>query len=534
LTADEGLSMPAVREDKKRQKGFAVIYVALIGAFVLIPMAGLAIDFGVVYNVKARLQTACDAAAIGAGYLLHATTNLSNPTQYNTVINSAQQFFNANYGTSYMGASIASYSASATSSTSGKTITVDATATVPMLFMRVLGIANSTVAAESVSNVRYIAMMIVVDRSGSVSKELADTTIQTDLTGFVADSSSVVVDGVDTVGMVSFGATWYKDLAPTTHFQTGSPSIGTAITNLDFNPEGGPWTSGTNTAEGLFQAWTQLYVMNLPGAQNVIVLLTDGRPSAFTASFPMAHTCNGGNNIKGNLQAYVGLGSGYPWWPPPGANNPGNTLGLLQTTLVGMPNNPQDETSELAGPNAGCQYVSNGITSVANDLASSNFPSTVGPVDSNALNTAYTYGVGTGLPVTTGIAGTAGGNPYYVLADQSANDPQSVRYAAFNAAYNMATLIRKDTTLSPMMFVIGLNYTNENTEPLDPDYLAALANDPDYIAAGTDQGSNDVGIVAGGKVFQTGQTPGMYCDSTPATLATCFAKISSALLRLIQ
>ena len=81
--------MPGMRRDKRREKGFAIIYVALIGAFVLIPMAGLAIDFGVVYNVKARLQTACDAAAIGAGYLLHATTNLSNPTQYNTVINSA-------------------------------------------------------------------------------------------------------------------------------------------------------------------------------------------------------------------------------------------------------------------------------------------------------------------------------------------------------------------------------------------------------------------------------------------------------------
>src|SRR5580704_16448862 len=67
------------RPQKKRQKGFATIYLTLVGAFLLIPMAGLAIDFGIVYNVKARLQTACDAGAIGAGYLLHATTNRPIP-----------------------------------------------------------------------------------------------------------------------------------------------------------------------------------------------------------------------------------------------------------------------------------------------------------------------------------------------------------------------------------------------------------------------------------------------------------------------
>jgi len=156
--------MFGIRRDRKREKGFAIIYVSLIGAFVLIPMAGLAIDFGIVYNVKARLQTACDAAAIGAGYLLHASTDLTNQTQYNAVVSAAQQFFNANYPTSYMASTVISYSAVPSSSTAGKTITVNATATVPMLFMRVLGISNSKVAAEAVSNVRYIAMMIVPDR----------------------------------------------------------------------------------------------------------------------------------------------------------------------------------------------------------------------------------------------------------------------------------------------------------------------------------------------------------------------------------
>jgi hypothetical protein len=207
------------RPGKRRAKGFALIYVTLIGTFVLIPMAGLAIDFGMLYNIKARLQTACDAAAIGAGYLLHASTDLTDPTQVAAIDTAAQNFFNANYPTHYFGSTVSYYNAGVSSSTSGKTITVNATAHVPMLLMRVLGINNSTVAAVAKSNVRFIAMMIVVDRSGSVVLEGASATIQSALTTFVASSTtSYLVDGVDTVGMVSFGGTWNLDYTPSINF----------------------------------------------------------------------------------------------------------------------------------------------------------------------------------------------------------------------------------------------------------------------------------------------------------------------------
>jgi von Willebrand factor type A domain/Putative Flp pilus-assembly TadE/G-like len=516
--------MLGMRRDKKRQKGFAIIYVSLIGAFVLIPMAGLAIDFGIVYNVKARLQTACDAAAIGAGYLLHATTNLSNQTQYDAITTAAQQFFNANYPTGYMASTLQSYSAVPASATSGKTITVNATATVPMLFMRVLGIANSTVAAEAVSNVRYIAMMIVVDRSGSVYNENAGPTIQNALDTFVASSTSLV-DGVDTVGMLSFGATWHMDFSPVTHFQTNSPSIGTAITDLDFAS-----TSATNTAEGLYQAWTELHELDLPGSLNVIVLLTDGRPSAFTGSFAVKSSCNGGSNIKGNLQSYVSQGT-YPFWPPPTSNSNNIIIGLLQTQLTGSYPSWGAETSNVASPNSGCQFASN-TANVPNDLASGAFPSTVGPVDNvgSSYNSAYPYYTtpGTGVSTQKGYPSTLAG--YYNSPGTSASDPQNVRYAAFNVADNIATMIREDTTLSPMIFVVGLNYSGTSTEPLDADWLARVANDPTYITVGS-----DTNVVASGlKVYQTGQTAGMYCNSTEATLAACFAQVTNALLRLTQ
>ena len=48
-----------------------------------------------------------------------------------------------------------------------------------MLFLRVLGINYSTVAAQATTNVRFVTMMIVVDRSGSVQRAGNAAVIQT-------------------------------------------------------------------------------------------------------------------------------------------------------------------------------------------------------------------------------------------------------------------------------------------------------------------------------------------------------------------
>ena len=496
--------MLGIRPDNKRRKGFALIYVTMMGAFVLIPMAGLAVDFGMLYNVKARLQTAVDAASIGAGYMLHATTNLSDPVQLAAIQNAAERYFNANYPTHYFGSTIVSYSAVPASSISGKTITVNATATVPMLLMRVLRISQSTVGAMAVSNVRYISMMIVVDRSGSVFREGAGPTIQTALSTFVATAStSYLVDGVDTVGMVSFGGTWRLDFNPTITFQSGTPNIQTAINNIPFDTG-----SSTNTAEGLYQAWAQLYKMNLPGSLNVIVLLTDGRPSAFTSNFTPTTNCTSRVTRGGVLEAYVGLG-----WPPPTSGS--DISGLFATIYQGT------EANYLAQPSGGCHYNSNNLN-VADDFSTSSFPNSVGPVDNVGASWVPTYTTpGTGLATQSG---------YYPGPGTSMTNPQSVRYAAFNAADNMATKIRQDTTLAPMLFVIGLNYSNPSEEALDEDWLARVANDPNYVTVGSDTSI----VPAGRSVYQSTQTPGMYCNSTMSTLQTCFAQVTSQLLRLIR
>jgi hypothetical protein len=106
---------------------------------------------------------------------------------------------------------------------------------------------------------------VVVDRSGSVGRtgsagQTNPQIIAAALNQFVANSTtSIFVDGRDVVGVVSFGADYYLDYSPQTHFQTSAPSIGAAINNIRYN------NSSTNTGEGLYQAWYQLVNLAQPG-----------------------------------------------------------------------------------------------------------------------------------------------------------------------------------------------------------------------------------------------------------------------------
>jgi hypothetical protein len=84
----------------------------------------------------------------------------------------------------------------------------------------------------------------------------------------------------------------------------------------------------------------------------------------------------------------------------------------------------------------------------------------------------------------------------------------------------MATTIRTDAVIPPVMFVIGLN--EATGEPLDADWLGRVANDPGYKDA------------YGNSVFQNGQTPGMYFNVSASGLGGAFQEIASQILRLSQ
>jgi hypothetical protein len=478
---------------RRNQKAFVTVYMAF-ASLTMIPMVGLAIDFSVLYNVKGRLQEACDAGAIGAGSLVQRSTDVTDPTTNANLRATVLRFFNANFTPVPWRATQLSYNSivSQDNTTKLRTIYVTATYNVPMLFMRVLGINNSQVAAQAIAKIRFVNMMIVVDRSGSVNRTGSPTTIASDLNTFVADSSTAVfVDGRDVVGMLSFGGDTYLDYSPSTHFQTSTPSISTAISGLQYN------NSSTNTGEGLYQAWYQLAQLAQPGALNVIVLITDGRPSSFTANFTTAATSSCNNHT---FQAVISSTVGATNWPPSGRA----ILGLYQ--FVGT---AAESDTQIGSPaNAGCAFASN-AQNVTSDITA--IPATIGPQN---------HTTGTFVPNQTTFAAATG----YYSAGNSATNSVDIRYSAFNYAYNVAQAIKQDTTLAPVIYCIGLNFdtaAHPSEEPLDADFLATLANDPTYKSTNKPSG-----------VYQAGQTPGKYYDVTYSGLGAALQDIAGQILRL--
>ena len=77
--------------DQKKERG-AILYVVAASLVVLLGFAGLAIDLGMLYNVKTDLQNATDAAALAGAWQLNGT-----PTGINNAVTSAINAANKYY-----------------------------------------------------------------------------------------------------------------------------------------------------------------------------------------------------------------------------------------------------------------------------------------------------------------------------------------------------------------------------------------------------------------------------------------------------
>jgi hypothetical protein len=260
---------------------------------VLIPIVGLAIDGTMLYIVQAKLSAACDGAALGAGRLLGTQANTSEI---------AGEFLQANFPTGYWGAYNLTPNIQVNTSFSTHTITVSATADVPLLFMRVLGRNNSRVAASAVATRRDTRVELVLDRSYSMVNNMSS------LRSAAITFTDLFTPGTDELGLVVFGGSAFvaypttrpysltSGTGPNVHFgDTPAPGGDNMITLLNALQVG----TDTGTAEGLWLAYQELKkasaIDNDPTRLNAIVLFTDGVPNGFTAWFndPNNNSLNG-------------------------------------------------------------------------------------------------------------------------------------------------------------------------------------------------------------------------------------------------
>ncbi len=326
--------------DSRTRRGQIAVMFTLMTPL-LLALLGLAVDSCIKYLVQAKLSAAVDGAALGAGRLLGSDANTEEI---------AGEFLQANFPGwvakptphcvhGYLGA----YNCSATIHYTQPTITsnqisVSASVYEPTIFMGLLGYPYQIVPAVSVATRKDSRLVMVLDRSGSMTNTDKTTgkTVVSEVQGLASWLTNQLISGTDEAGLVVYDTT--AVVGYPTYNNTG------CITRpYSFDPTrcGGPDTSfasqggtkccdmlwainkmaaggNTNMAEALSLAYIELQKAHnrdfakdgVDDRLNSIVFLTDGVPNMFAA----------------DLNNKAAQGTSAPLAGLPAVPSPGNSL----------------------------------------------------------------------------------------------------------------------------------------------------------------------------------------------------------------
>jgi len=277
-----------------RSRGQILIIVALT-MIVLIGFAALAIDSGLSYGVKAKLNAAVDAAALaGARATVFGNDDGARAT---AATGAAQKFFDLNFPASYLGTTPGRVvpTISAVPQANGKwQVSVSADATRPTFLMGVLGLQSMTIHAQAVSVRRSVDLVLVIDTSGSLGPPYSSSTtfgqVQSAAKDFVGKFAAG--PGGDRVALVAFASGAQAKVHFKANFDTGF-TLSDITGAIDALSVGG----STASAEAMRIARDEIDAV--PAAQRsslrVIVFFSDGAPNDVNANFALntgaAATC---------------------------------------------------------------------------------------------------------------------------------------------------------------------------------------------------------------------------------------------------
>lgn len=479
-----------------KERGIAIVVTCII-LVLAIPMCGLAIDTTLLYVIKCRLQGAVDGAALAAAQGLARGT--SDQAQITAAQNAAATYVMLNYPASYFFTT--SITCSPTTDVSidetvahQRTVTVNAHAVVPTLFMHWFNINSNTVNASAQTIRRDVNVAMVVDRSGSLAVTNSCQPLIQSAINFVNKFSN----GRDYIGLVTFASSTNVDFPIATDFQTASPNVVTMIGNITC-------AGSTSSAMGLWEGYDQLVGLNQSAALNVVLFFTDGKPTGVDVNMPLAGSSPCSSAHAGSPRWINGLYNTY--------TNVNEYFGVLNPVNNGTITNGDFNVTPDSGSGAGCNFSQSWSSNVTNTSDFLGVPTI--DVFGDNLNDGYQA-----VTLSGGYISLADANSAAAMAMNAADDAGSQIRAGNSVCANAppptsgctSILSNAGSLSNVIIYSIGLGNA---PYPLSPDLLERISNDP---RAST---------------YNSNQPTGAYIAApTSADIDAAFALVASEILRL--
>jgi Flp pilus assembly protein TadG len=256
-----------------------ILILTALSLFMLIGLAALTIDLGMAYAVKAKLNSAVDAASLAAGKAVKIGT--SDATRRQNATNAANTFFAANFPTGVRSTTGTSFSVNNITFVDGTwTINVSASTTAPTFFGSIFN-SPIIVGASAQATVKTLDMMLVLDCSGSLGSDFPalKSAAVNFLSGFQEGA------GGDRIGLVTFASGAVLNDAINKNFTRGfvKSTLASHI-NAIATAEG-----ATNAEEAMRIAKSELDAIpaNIRSTLRAIVFFSDGAPNIVSGTFKL-------------------------------------------------------------------------------------------------------------------------------------------------------------------------------------------------------------------------------------------------------
>ena len=314
---------------RRQQKGYILLFAGLMTLLILVPAMGLAVDVGMMFMAQTLLSAAADASVLAGARAL--SRGADDSAQHASAEAAANSCFRSNFPAGYLSSTnLTLNSLAATDATSLRSVTTTASVDLPLIFLRFFGTNATRVSASAVATRRDVNIMIIMDRSTSLTNSGACQPLKAAAVGFVEKFSETR----DNLGLITFATSSLGDRPISSTFKTQVEGI---LSNV-------VCSGATSSAQALWQGYRELVRLNQTGALNAIVFFTDGRPTAITENFPILGT----SGCQSTATKLAVLTSSYS------GTTPVNPMGLYNHVA---PAQPLSSDLTLITSKTGCHFA---------------------------------------------------------------------------------------------------------------------------------------------------------------------------------